>query len=75
MARVLRDIWVDFAQMRRLTAGGLGPTEIGRQLGVSRRQVYRIMEEREALKTPARISPHHARKNVQPARVLSREPA
>jgi DNA invertase Pin-like site-specific DNA recombinase len=75
MARVLRDIWVDFAQMRRLTAGGLGPTEIGRQLGVSRRQVYRIMEEREALKTPARIFPHHARKNVQPARVLSREPA
>jgi DNA invertase Pin-like site-specific DNA recombinase len=37
---------IDREGVRRLTAKGLGPSEIGKQLGISRRQVYRILEER-----------------------------
>ena len=36
---------IDRDGVHRLAAEGLGPTEIGRQLGISRRQVYRIFEE------------------------------
>ena len=36
---------IDRDEFRRLSASGLGPTEVGRQLSVSRRQVYRILEE------------------------------
>jgi DNA invertase Pin-like site-specific DNA recombinase len=36
---------IDRDGVRRLAADGHGPTEIGRQLGISRRQVYRIFEE------------------------------
>ena len=36
---------IDRDEVRRLAVGGLGPTEVGRQLGISRRQVYRILDE------------------------------
>ena len=37
---------IDRDSVCRLSAKGLGPSEIGKQLGISRRQVYRILEER-----------------------------
>ena len=36
---------IDRERVRRLAAEGSGPSEIGRQLGISRRQVYRILAE------------------------------
>jgi DNA invertase Pin-like site-specific DNA recombinase len=36
---------IDRDVVRKLATDGLGPSEIGRQLGISRRQVYRILEE------------------------------
>jgi DNA invertase Pin-like site-specific DNA recombinase len=58
---------IDRAEVCRLAAGGgLGPTEVGRQLGVSRRQVYRILEERKAVNA-ARRSRCEASVNLTPS--------
>lgn len=55
---------IDRVRVRLLAASGHGPSEIGRQLGISRRQVYRILEEagspvkpRQTRKIRARSSP------------------
>ncbi len=42
---------IDREEVRRLSAEGEGPSDISRQLGISRRQVYRILDEPSALGT------------------------
>ena len=50
------------AQVKRLAKDGAGPSVIAKELGVSRRQIYRILEEkaRVAATTGRRASSLHA---------------